>query len=108
MMLQHKVAIITGAGSGIGEATAILFAKEGAHVMVSDRNESEAKRVAALLGGNGSAVKADVSSESEMKELTQATIDRYGKIDILTQRRYYQNGLRIRRWRSSTACSQLT
>lgn len=89
MQLEGKVAIITGGGSGIGEATARLFANHGAKVIIADWNEPEASRVAnemnGMLTANGGAyaVKTDVSSEQQVKHLVQQTLATYGSIDIL-------------------------
>jgi NAD(P)-dependent dehydrogenase (short-subunit alcohol dehydrogenase family) len=89
MQLEGKVAIITGAGSGIGEATAKLFVSQGAKVIIADWNEAEAIRVAneihlALPGVESAlAVQADVSSEQQVKILVQQTLSAYGSIDIL-------------------------
>jgi len=86
MRLNEKVAIITGAGSGFGEAMAIRFAEEGAKIVVSDINEEAAKRVAADIqskGGDAIVDVTDVSLAADVKNMTSATMDKYGKIDIL-------------------------
>jgi NAD(P)-dependent dehydrogenase (short-subunit alcohol dehydrogenase family) len=91
MQLKGKVAIITGAGSGIGEATAKLFASIGAKVIIADWNEAAANRVvgeinlmhAHLTEGNALAVKTDVSSEQQVKLLVQQAVAAFGAIDIL-------------------------
>lgn len=83
--LQDKVAIITGAGSGIGKATAILFAKEGAKVIVSDINEAHGKSAAEEIiksGGEAFFVKADSSLPGDNEKLVAQTIQKYGKLDI--------------------------
>ncbi|QGQ97244.1 SDR family oxidoreductase [Paenibacillus psychroresistens] len=89
MQLKGKVAIISGAGSGIGEATAKLFASLGAKVVIADWNEAEANRVANEINlldsveGKALAVKTDVSSEQQVKLLVQETLTVFGAIDIL-------------------------
>jgi NAD(P)-dependent dehydrogenase (short-subunit alcohol dehydrogenase family) len=83
--LQDKVAIITGAGSGIGKATAILFAKEGAKVVVSDINEEHGKGAAEEIrksGGDAFYVKADSSRPEDNENLVAQTIQKYGRLDI--------------------------
>lgn len=84
MRLQEKVAIITGASSGIGLATALRFLEEGAKVIAADvRNSLEEAEV---KGANGRApvpVQMDVSVESQVNELMRQTVAQYGRIDIL-------------------------
>ncbi len=85
MDLNGKIAIITGAGAGIGEATAYLFAKEGARVCCNSLSGS-AQKVSNQInesGGKAIFVKADVSIESEAKNIVDETLNEYGKLDIL-------------------------
>jgi NAD(P)-dependent dehydrogenase (short-subunit alcohol dehydrogenase family) len=86
MRLQDKVAIITGAASGMGAATAQLFAREGAKVIVADILEAEGSAVADSIKSNRGEARfqrLDVSSESEWAAAVAATLAAYGKIDIL-------------------------
>ncbi len=86
MSLRGKVAIITGAASGIGRATAMLFAEEGATVIVVDINDKAGKEtVQKVRGGKKQAlfIHADVSKESDVKTMVKTTKEQYGKIDIL-------------------------
>ena len=83
--MKEKVVIVTGAGSGIGEATAILFAKEEAKVIVSDINEEAGRQVKERiknLGGKASFFKADVASAAENKALVDFAVKTYGRLDI--------------------------
>jgi NAD(P)-dependent dehydrogenase (short-subunit alcohol dehydrogenase family) len=82
--LQNKVAIITGGASGIGEATAILFAKEGAKVVISDMDEAGMQRVLAETQKFGEAmtVKCDVGNAQDCERLVQETMARFGRLDI--------------------------
>ena len=86
MRLEGKVAIITGAGSGIGRATAELFAREGANVVVADyRTDTgqEAVQVIRDEGGEALFVEVDVSDSAQVQNMVRTTIDAYGGIDIL-------------------------
>ncbi|MHA7057306.1 SDR family NAD(P)-dependent oxidoreductase [Aquimarina sp. M1] len=81
--LKNKVAVITGANSGIGLATAKLYLKEGAKVVVSGRRQEALDEVAKDLEGDFITVKADVSIAEDNKRLIQEATSKYGKIDIL-------------------------
>jgi len=84
--LAGKVALITGAGSGFGRATAILFVKEGARVVVADyaaEGGEETVRMIKEAGGEAIFVNADVSKTEDVKRMIKATVDNYGKLDIL-------------------------
>ncbi len=83
--LQDKVAIITGAGSGIGRAAAILYAREGARVVVSDINVENGNDVVKEITGEGGEaifIKADTSSPEQNNALVNATLKKYGRLDI--------------------------
>ena len=83
--LENKVAIITGAGSGIGEATAKLFASEGAKVVVSDISEQNGKRVVDEIkkaGGEAIFVKADTGSPADHENLVKETVKTFSKLNI--------------------------
>jgi NAD(P)-dependent dehydrogenase (short-subunit alcohol dehydrogenase family) len=89
--LQEKICIITGAGSGIGRASAEMFAAEGATVVVTDIAAHAAEEVAHGIekrGGQAIALAVDVGEEDQLKNMIAATIDKYGRIDVL-----YNNAL---------------
>ena len=84
-LLKDKVAVITGAGSGIGKATALLFAEQGAKVVVSDISEEHGKSSVEEIktkGGDALFVKADTASPADHEALVAQTIKHYGKLDI--------------------------
>lgn len=84
--LQDKVAVITGGVSGIGAATAKLFASEGAKLVLVDMNEEKGANFAAELKSQGAEavfLKADVTSEEEVKNIFTTALDTFGKVDIL-------------------------
>lgn len=85
MRLRNKVAVITGAGGGIGRAAAFLFAKEGARVVVVDNKETGKDTVNKILATKGDTifVKADVSKTSEVKKIFKVTREKYGALHIL-------------------------
>ncbi len=86
MILADKVAIVTGAASGMGEAIAMLFAREGAGVVVADINDTGGEETAAAINAdNGRAifVHTDVSQSSDVKNLIDAARNEFSKIDIL-------------------------
>ena len=85
-MLKGKTAIITGSGRGIGRAIALAMAAQGANIVVNDVNMESAGEVVAeieAMGRQAIAVKADVTSEEQIKEMIETCINRFGKLDIL-------------------------
>ena len=86
MKLQDKVAIVTGAASGMGKAIAEGYAKEGAKVVVSDMNLEGAKAVADAITANGGtafAIDTNVTKDEDLQRLFDETIAQYGKLDVL-------------------------
>ncbi len=86
MKLVDKVAIITGAGSGIGRTTALLFTQEGAKVVVVDIDEKAGERTVSMIkemGGSAIFIPADVSNSSHVLNMVKVTVDTYGRLDIL-------------------------
>ena len=84
--LEKKATLITGAGSGIGEAMAVLFAREGARVAVADFDEASGRRVAqAIVGAGGTAffIQVDVSDAVAVQHMVDETVARFGRLDIL-------------------------
>ena len=84
--LQGKTAVITGGNSGVGAAAAILFASEGANVVISARRQNALDEVAEKIkaaGGNVLTVPTDISKDGDCKALMKAAADKFGKIDIL-------------------------
>ncbi len=86
MRLTNKVSLITGAGSGIGRATALMFAREGSNVIASDRNLEAAEKTKHQideLGGKCQAIGLDVTQEHQVEKSISKIIDTYGRLDIL-------------------------
>lgn len=83
MKLQDKVIIITGASSGIGEATARLCAQQGAKVVLAARRRDLLEKLAAELGAQAIPVVTDVTDDAQVKALIDTTLERFGQIDIL-------------------------
>lgn len=86
MKLDQRVAIITGAGSGIGRASSILFAQEGAMIVVADINEEGGQKTAADIqdaGGQAVFIKTDVTKAPDVQNLIKSTYDKFSQIDIL-------------------------
>uniref|UniRef100_A0A7N0ZTE7 Uncharacterized protein n=1 Tax=Kalanchoe fedtschenkoi TaxID=63787 RepID=A0A7N0ZTE7_KALFE len=84
MKLEGKVAIITGAASGIGEATARLFAENGAFVIIADIQDDLGEEVAASIGHHRAIYKrCDITNEEQVEETVKFAVDKYGKLDIM-------------------------
>ncbi|XP_053625108.1 3-oxoacyl-[acyl-carrier-protein] reductase FabG-like [Plodia interpunctella] len=86
MSFKNKVVLVTGASSGIGAVTAILFAKEGADVVIVARNENKLKKVAqdcAKFGKYPLVIKADVSDDDDDRRIINDTIEKFNKLDVL-------------------------
>ncbi len=84
--IKNKVIIVTGASKGIGRAIALLFARQGASVMLSARGKSGLKRVAKEIetgGGNCTVIPCDVTKENQVRSLIRKTVQRFKRIDIL-------------------------
>ena len=85
--LQHKTALITGAGRGIGRAIAECFAREGARVAIADMDPDAARATAAAIGALG--LEMDVSSKASVLAGTRRVLDEFGSIDILVNNAGY-------------------
>jgi dihydroanticapsin dehydrogenase len=84
--LQGRVAFVTGSGSGMGRAAAVLFAREGARIAAVDIDEASAGATAASIeagGGEAIPVRADVTLEEDVRAAVAATLERYGQLDVL-------------------------
>ena len=84
-VVKNKVVLITGALTGIGRATAIAFAKQGARVVISGRRDEEGSKLATELrdfGGEAEFIKSDVRHEEDVRDLVDKTVARFGRLDI--------------------------
>jgi NAD(P)-dependent dehydrogenase (short-subunit alcohol dehydrogenase family) len=83
MRLEGKVALITGGGSGIGEAAAVLFAKEGARVAVLGRTREKLEETVRKIGESAIAVEGDVSKYADMERVVGEIVERWGRLDVV-------------------------
>ena len=81
--LEGKVAIITGATSGIGERTAEVFVAEGAKVVIAGRRDAEGEAVAARLGNDAMFIRTDMVEEAQAEALVAKTVERFGHLDCI-------------------------
>ncbi len=82
--LEGKVALVTGGGSGIGQATALVFAREGAKVAIAGRNVDRGNETVQMVrqcGGEAVFIRTDVSSAAEVEALVRKTVETYGRLD---------------------------
>jgi 3-oxoacyl-[acyl-carrier protein] reductase len=91
MKLQDKVAVITGSGSGFGEAMAKRFAVEGARVVVADVNDDGGERVVSEIGEAARFVHTDVRKGAEVATMIQSALDAFGRLDILVNNAGYRH-----------------
>lgn len=83
MRMKDKVVLVTGGAAGIGKATALRFAEEGAKVVICDVNEAAGQETAKLLGADASFFKVDVTSRQSVQAWVDAVVARYGRVDVL-------------------------
>lgn len=92
MRLHDKVCLVTGGGSGIGQATCRLFAREGARLVIADRNGDTAAATAGLCearGGAPLALTADVARAADSRRMIEAAVERFGRLDVLVNNAGY-------------------
>jgi len=96
--LQDKVALITGGGMGLGQATALLFVREGAKVVIADINPKAGEDTVKMIrdqGGQAISVEADVSKAADAERMVQAAVDAFGRLDILVNNAGIQVGKNV-------------
>lgn len=95
MLLKDKVGLITGAGSGIGRATALTFARDGARVAVVDYHLDTAEETVALIkaqGGEAVAIRANVAKAAEVEAMVEQTVDAFGRLDCVSNNAAFGGG----------------
>src|SRR5712671_4279755 len=87
--LENRITVITGGGSGIGAATARLFASEGALIVIADIDEAAGSKVASELGSAGAYCRTDVRNPSQVEAMVKFTVDRFGRLDVIHNNAFY-------------------
>ncbi len=98
MKLQDKVSLITGAASGMGRASALLFAREGSKVVVVDVDEVGGQKTVDLIhkiGGDALFVKANVAVDAEVQNMVARTVEKYGRLDVLFNNAGVEQGVEL-------------
>ena len=95
MRFEGKVAIVTGAGQGIGEVYAKALAAEGARVVVAELNEAQGRRVAEEIGKPARFVRVDVASPESTQAMAAAAVEAFGGIDLLVNNAAIYHGMQI-------------
>jgi 3-oxoacyl-[acyl-carrier protein] reductase len=109
--LRGKVVIVTGAAAGIGRATALRFAEEGARVAAWDVNDDEGGALVTALaaaGGEGVFARVDVANAADVESAVQAVVDRWGRIDVLINNAGIVRDAQLVKWKDGAVASVMT